>query len=59
MGTEQEAEGNKVEGVTMLVEKLGLVLARIESSPWNKGPLRYRTPPVLRARRYEQETPNG
>ena len=40
MGTEQEAEGSQVEGVTMLVEKLGLVLARIESSPWNKGPNR-------------------
>ena len=40
MGTEQEAEGGQVEGVTMLVEKLGLVLARIESSPWNKGPNR-------------------
>ena len=38
MGTEQETEGSQVEGVTMLVEKLGLVLARIESSPWNKGP---------------------
>ena len=40
MGTEQEAEGNQMEGVTMLVEKLGLVLARIDSSPWNKGPNR-------------------
>ena len=40
MGTEQESEGSQVEGVNMLVEKLGLVLARIESSPWNKGPSR-------------------
>ena len=40
MGTEQQTEGSQVGGVTMLVEKLGLVLARIESSPWNKGPNR-------------------
>ena len=36
MGTEQETEESQVEGVT----KLGLVLACIESSPWNKGPNR-------------------
>ena len=44
MGTEQEAEGNQVEGVTIVVEKLGLVLAHMESSPWNKGPNRSKDP---------------
>ena len=48
MGTEQETEGSQVEGVTMLVEKLGLVLARIESSPWNKGPNRSKDQQVIR-----------
>ena len=45
MDTERETEGSQIEGMTAIVEKLGVVLARIEASPWNRGPNRQKEQP--------------
>ena len=40
MGSEHEREEDPIEGMVGMIEKLGVVLARIESAPWNRNPNR-------------------